>query len=380
MSTTERVREALTNGLAEAGLPGLVAAARLPDGERVEVAVGVRGIDNPAPMTTDTLFWMASCTKAMTSAAALQLVEDDRIGLDDPVGDWLPQLAAPKVLKGFDAAEKPILEPATQPITLRRLLTHTSGFAYEFCSPALARYHAATGRPDARGEPPEAVLVFEPGQGWQYGIGIDWADRLIEAVTGEAFDAYMRRRVFSPLGMDDSGFFLGDEQRGRLASMHARTPDGGLAPMAFGMPPTAYFGMGGGGLYSSPGQYLRFLDSMLGRGPQLLKSANLDALCAAETEGVGVGVLESAQAHTSNTFDPFPDAAKAWTLGFVANLAAGPNGRAAGSLAWAGLSNCYYWIDRASGAAGVMCAQFLPFADPRALAAFGAFERAVYAA
>jgi methyl acetate hydrolase len=379
MNTTDRVREALSDGMADAGLPGLAAAARLPGGETVEVAVGVRGTDNPAPMTTDTLFWMASCTKALTSVAALQLVEDGLIGLDDPVGPWLPQLAAPKVLKGFDAAEKPILEPATQPITLRRLLTHTCGFAYEFCSAPLARYQAATGEAAVRGEAPDAVLMFEPGQGWQYGTGVDWADKLIEAVTGERFDAYMRRRVFAPLGMDDSGFFLGDDQSARLASMHARTPDGSLAPIRFGMPPTPYFGMGGGGLYSSPAEYLRFLDSMLGKGPPLLKSAHFESLCAKQIEGAQIGVLESTQSHTSNTYDPFPGAAKAWTLGFVSNLQPGPNGRSAGSLAWAGLSNCYYWIDRASGAAGVMCAQFLPFADPRALAVFGAFERAVYA-
>ena len=376
MSATERIREALSEGLAAAGLPGLVAAARLPSGEAVEVAVGVRGTADPAPMTSDTLFWMASCTKALTSVAALQLVEDGLVGLDDPVGRWLPRLAAPKVLKGFDAEEKPILEPASEPITLRRLLSHTSGFAYEFCSAPLARYQAATGQ-GGFGEAPDPVLVFEPGQGWQYGIGIDWADKLIEAVSGETFDAYMRRRVFSPLGMDDSAFFPGEEQRSRLAPMHARTPDGGLTPIQFGMPPTPYFGMGGGGLYSSPSQYLRFLDSVLGKGPALLESAQ--ALAASEIEGAQVGVLESAQAHMSNTFDPFPDAAKAWSLGFVVNLEPGPNGRAAGSLAWAGLSNCYYWIDPASGAAGVICAQFLPFADPRALAAFGAFERAVYA-
>jgi CubicO group peptidase (beta-lactamase class C family) len=378
MSATGRVREALSKGMAAASLPGLVAAARLPNGETVEVAVGARGVDNPAPMTGDTLFWMASCTKALTSVAALQLVEDGRVGLDDPVGRWLPKLAAPKVLKGFDEAEKPILEPAKEPITLRRLLTHTSGFAYEFCSAPLARYQAATGQ-GGFGEAPDPILVFEPGQGWQYGIGIDWADKLIEAVSGESFDAYMRRRVFAPLGMDDSGFSLNDDQRARLASMHARTADGSLTPIQFGMPPTPYFGMGGGGLYSNPSQYLRFLDSVLGRGPALLKSAHAEALAASEIEGAQIGVLESAQAHMSNTFDPFPDAAKAWSLGFVVNLEPGPNGRAAGSLAWAGLSNCYYWIDRASGAAGVMCAQFLPFADPRALAAFGDFERAVYA-
>jgi CubicO group peptidase (beta-lactamase class C family) len=378
MSATDRIRQALTSGMAEAGLPGLVAAARLPDGERVEVALGVRGVDNPAPMAADTLFWVASCTKALTSAAALQLVEEDLIQLDDPVGRWLPQLSAPLVLKGFDADEKPIVEPAREPITLRRLLAHTSGLGYPFCSATLARYIAAAGVTQSPITPPDLPLLFEPGQGWQYSIGIDWVGRLIEAVTGESFDDALRRRVLAPLGMDDTGFFLSEGQRARLASMHARTPDGGLAPIPFAMPFEPHFGMGGG-LYSNPGQYLRFLDSMLGRGPQLLKSDHFGLFCERQVEGPDIGVLTSAQPPTSNTFDPFPGMAKAWTLGFVANLEPGPNGRSAGSLAWAGLSNCYYWIDRESGAAGVMCAQFLPFADPRALAAFGAFERAVYA-
>jgi CubicO group peptidase (beta-lactamase class C family) len=365
--------------MAEAGLPGLVAAARMPDGERVEIALGVRGADTPAPMTTDTLFWVASCTKALTSVAALQLVEEGLLELDDPVGRWLPRLAAPMVLKGFDAADKPILEPAAEPITLRRLLTHTAGFGYEFCSATLVRYVAATGVSMMGLEPPDVPLLFEPGSDWQYGIATDWVGQLIEAVTGESFDDALRRRVLAPLGMDDTGFFLSDAQRARLASMHVRTPDGGLAPMSFAMPSEPHFGMGGGGLYSNPGQYLRFLDSMLGRGPQLLKSDHFDLFCESQVEGPDIGVLTSAQPHLSNTFDPFPAAAKAWTLGFVANLEPGVNGRRAGSLAWAGLSNCYYWIDREAGAAGVLCAQFLPFADPRALAAFGAFERAVYA-
>jgi CubicO group peptidase (beta-lactamase class C family) len=378
MSATDRICEALSQGMAEAGLPGLAAAARLPDGERIEVALGVRGVDNPAPMTSDTLFWVASCTKALTSAAAMQLVEEGLIELDDPVGRWLPQLAAPMVLKGFDANEKPIVEPAKAPITLRGLLTHTAGFAYDFCSATLSRYTAAAGVTQTRTDPSTAPLLFEPGSDWQYGIGIDWVGRLIEAVTGESFDDALRRRVLAPLGMNDTTFFPSDDQRGRLASMHARTPDGGLAPMPFAMPSEPHFGMGGGGIYSNPGQYLRFLDSMLGNGPQLLKPAHFDLFCEPQVKGDQIGVLTSAQPHMSNTYDPCPGA-KAWTLGFVANLEPGPNGRRAGSLAWAGLSNCYYWADRESGAAGVMCAQFLPFADPRALAAFGAFERAVYA-
>jgi methyl acetate hydrolase len=117
---------------------------------------------------------------------------------------------------------------------------------------------------------------------------------------------------------------------------------------------------------------------MLGDGRPLMGADAMNALCTSQVEGLDVGTWRNERASVSNAFDPFPGALKAWTLGFVSNLEPGPNGRARGSLAWAGLSNCYYWIDRASGAAGVMCAQFLPFADARALDAFAAFERAVY--
>lgn len=379
MGAAERVLAALTEGMESAGLPGVAAAARSPSGEKVEVAVGVRGLDNPAPMTTDTRFWIASCTKAVTSAAAMQLVEDGLVGLDDPVARWLPVLTAPKVLSGFDAEGRPQLAPASQPITLRHLLSHTSGLAYAFTSEALGRYIAATGLEMNAPEGPDAPLLFQPGEGWIYGIGIDWAGRLIQAVTGEPFEVYLQRRVLAPLGMDDTGFFPSETQKARAASMHARQPDGGLAPIPFAMPPAPYFGMGGGGLYSSVGDYLKFMDSMLGRGPQILTPASLAALCAAQIEGPEIGVLRSALPHMSNDFDPFPGAPKSWSLGFVSNLEPGPHGRSRGSLAWGGLGNCYYWIDREAGAAGMMCAQLLPFADPRTLAAFGAFERAVYA-
>jgi CubicO group peptidase (beta-lactamase class C family) len=137
--------------------------------------------------------------------------------------------------------------------------------------------------------------------------------------------------------------------------------------------------MGGGGLYSTPRDYLKFLDCVLGVGPQILKPEGLAALLKVEIEGEAVGVLNSVQPNTSNVFDPHPGAKKGWTLGFVTNVGPGAHGRGADSLAWAGLGNCYYWIDRKAGAAGIFCSQLLPFADPHALDAFAAFERAVYA-
>jgi methyl acetate hydrolase len=365
--------------MAAAGLPGLAAAARLPNGEVVAVAVGARGADKAEAMTPDTVFWIASCTKALTATAAMLAIEDGLIGLDDPAGAVLPALASPKLLKGFDADGASILVPATKPITLRRLLTHTSGFAYGFTSEALDRYATATGQTQLSADAPDFPLVFEPGEGWVYGIGVDWAGALIEAVSGETLDVYMQRRIFDPLGMTDTSFFPGEVQKARAASVHARTPDGGLVPIPFAMPPIHYFSMGGGGLYSTVGDYLKFMDSILGIGPQILTPASLSALCGVECEGVEVGVLRTAQPHMSNDFDPFPGSAKSWSLGFVSNSEPGPHGRGQGSLAWAGLGNCYYWIDRTAGVAGIMCAQLLPFADPGALAAFEAFERAVYA-
>jgi methyl acetate hydrolase len=378
MSAKARIEAALAQAVA-GGLPGVVAAARLPDGEVVAAASGVRGLDNPVAMTPDTVFWIASFTKAITTAAALQLVEEGRLDLDAPVGERLPTLAAPKLLKGFDGDGKPVLEAARAPITLRRLLTHTSGLGYEFCSDDLTRYVAAVG-PYPRGVGPDAPLLFEPGSGWTYGISTDWTGQLIEAVAGEGLDAYLERRVFAPLGMTETSFRPSEAQSERRASMHARGADGALAPMTFEMPPPPHFGMGGGGLYSTAADYLKFLSAILAGGGPILSAASVAAMAASEWEGEEVGVLPAANPALCAGFDPLPGEIKRWGLGFLINPAPGPSGRAAGSLAWAGLGNCYYWADPASGVAGVFLAQHFPFADPAALQAFGAFERAVYGA
>jgi len=378
MSAQARIEAALAQAVA-GGLPGLAVAARLPGGEVLEAAAGVRGLDNAAPMTPDTVFWIASFTKAITTAAALQLVEEGRVGLDEPVGGWLPTLASPKLLKGFDGEGRPILEPARAPVTLRRLLTHTSGLGYEFCSEALSRYVTAVG-PYPRGVGPDSPLLFEPGSGWAYGINTDWTGRLIEVVSGEGLDSYLQRRIFAPLGMSETSFCPSEAQRGRRASMHARGGDGGLAAMAFEMPPPPHFGMGGGGLYSTAADYLKFLSAILAGGGPILSAASVAAMATSEWEGEEVGVLPAANPALCAGFDPAPGKIKRWGLGFLINPEPGPAGRSAGSLSWAGLGNCYYWADPATGAAGVFLAQHFPFADPATLAAFGAFERAVYGA
>jgi CubicO group peptidase (beta-lactamase class C family) len=323
-------------------------------------------------MTPDTVFWIASFTKALTTAAALQLVERGRLDLDAPVGRWLPGLADPQVLTGFDAAGAPRLSAARTAITARHLLTHTSGLAYAFCHADQAR-HAAAGGPDP-------VLMFEPGSAWTYGVGIDWAGELVAAVSGRTLDRYLADEVFAPLGMAETGFATTPAQAGRLASMHARIEGGGLAPIPFQLPPPPNPGMGGGGLYSTAGDYLKFLRAIMGGGAPILSAASVAAMARSEWEGEEVGVLPGVIASLCAGFDPFPGRTKRWGLGFLINPEPGPAGRSAGSLAWAGLANCYYWADPARCVAGVFLAQLLPFGDAAALEAFGEFERAVYSA
>ena len=378
MSARARIEAAVAEAVA-AGLPGVAVAARTPDGEVVYAAAGVRGLDNPAPVTTDTVFWIASFTKAITTAAVLQLVEAGRVGLDDPAGTWLPALARPKVLTGFDAAGAPQLKDAETAITVRHLLAHTSGLAYDFCHAELARYTASlTG--DGRPPQPPPPLMFEPGSAWTYGVGIDWAGELVAAVTGRTLDVYLADAVFAPLGMDETGFAVAETQKGRQVSMHARGDGGALGVFPFQMPPPPNPVMGGGGLYSTAGDYLKFLDAILAGGAPILSRESVAAMTTTEFEGPEVGVLPGVNTLLCAGFDPFPGMAKRWGLGFVINPQPGPAGRSAGSLAWAGLGNCYYWADPTTGAAGVFLAQLFPFGDPAALKAFAAFERAVYGA
>jgi CubicO group peptidase (beta-lactamase class C family) len=378
MEATGRIEAALAKAVT-GGLPGLAAAALLPDGRIVEAAAGVRGLDNPAPMTPDTVFWIASFTKALTTVAVLQLVEAGRLALDDAVGAWLPGLKAPRVLVGFEAAGAPILAQARAPITVRHLLAHTSGLAYDFCHAGLARWRAAAPADEAGGrqDPP---LMFEPGTDWTYGVGLDWAGELVAAVSGRTLDRYLADAVFAPLGMTETGFAPTPAQAGRLASMHARGAGGALAAIPFQLPPPPNPSMGGGGLYSTAGDYLRFLRAILAGGAPILSPASVAAMAAREWEGEAVGVLPGVNPQLCAGFDPFPGKVKRWGLGFVINPEPGPAGRGAGSLAWAGIANCYYWADPARRAAGVFLGQLLPFGDAAALEAFGDFERAVYSA
>lgn len=364
---------AVTKGVA----PGLTAAIARADGTDSFHSAGVRGASDPTPMAPDDTFWIASCTKAITSAAALQLVERGVLDLDAPIGERLPNLAAPQVLEGFTPDGAPRLRPAAKPLTLRRLLTHTSGLAYDFFHADLARYYASAGGSLMESAPSAPVLAFDPGEGWQYGIGIDAVGWLVEQATGRGLDAYVAEHITGPLGMTDTAFVSTPELDARAAGMHHHAPDGAFIP-APPLPSSPVY-YGGGGLRSTAPDYLKFLRAVLADdGGGVLGPRTLRWLREADSD-MPAGDLATAMAPISHDFRPMPGTPKTWTLGFLRNEADVPGMRRAGSLAWGGLANCYYWADPASGVAGMLCGQFLPFADPGMLATFEAFERAVYA-
>lgn len=266
-------------------IPGVVAIAATGKDVIYEGAFGKRDLSKSDPMTADSVFWIASMTKAVTSAGAMQLVEQGKLSLDEPIGKLLPDLAAPQVLEGFDAKGEPKLRPAKTPITLRQLMTHTAGFCYDLWNADMGKYMEKTGTPgiiSCLNAALKTPLANEPGTRWEYGINIDFVGKAVEAASGKKLDAYLRDNMFAPLGMSDTGFKISDNMRKRLVGMHARGEDGTLAAIPFELEQNPEFHMGGGGLYSTAADYLKFCQMILnkgkGNGNQLLKAETVAAM------------------------------------------------------------------------------------------------------
>lgn len=371
---------------ASGAVPGVVAVAASGADILYEGAFGSRDLGTGAAMTPDSVFWIASMTKAVTCAAAMQLVEQGRLPLDEPIGGVLPELADVQVLDGFDAEGRPQLRPARSPITLRRLMTHTAGFCYDMWNSDMARYLEATGTPGVitcRTAALQTPLASDPGTRWEYGTNIDFVGKAVEAASGQRLDAYLRDNLLAPLGMNDTAFRISDAMRARLVGMHARQPDGSLQPMAFELEQDPEFHMGGGGLYGTARDYIAFTRMMLnrgrGNGNQVLAPETVDLMGRNHIGDLEMTTLKSAVPFATNDVDLYPGMVKKWGLSFMINTEPTPEGRSAGSLAWAGLGNTYFWIDPARDVTGVILMQVLPFADPRCLDAFAGFERSVYA-
>jgi len=367
-------------------IPGVVAIAANSKEVIYQGAFGKRDLSKDDAMTPDSVFWIASMTKAITAAAAMQLVEQGKLSLDAPIGKVLPDLASPQVLEGFDARGEPKLRAAKKEITLRHLMTHTAGFCYNMWNGDMVQYLEKTGLPavtTCKNDSLKLPLMTDPGTRWEYGINIDFVGKAVEAVSGKKLDAYLRDHLFNPLGMTDTAFKIGESQRKRLVAMHGREPDGSLAPIPFELEQDPEFHMGGGGLYGTAGDYIKFTQMVLnkgkGNGNQVLKPETVAMMGQNHIGELTMTRMTSAVAFATNDVDLYPDMVKKWGLSFLITTAQTAEGRSPGSLAWAGLANTYFWIDPVRDVAGVILMQVLPFADGKCLEAFAGFERGVYA-
>lgn len=379
------IDETLAQSVRNGEIPGVVAMAATRDCILYEGAYGHFGEAQDKPARTDSMFWMASMSKPITSVAAMQLVEQNKLQLDAPLGDLVPELSNPQVLEGFAADGRPLLRPASRPITLRQLLTHTSGFGYAFGDSQLLRYIQEEQIPDVTTCTLEAFclpLLFDPGERWHYGIGVDWVGRVIELACGQRLENYFQEHILGPLGMKDTSFVPTPAQRDRRFPMHARLPDGALQPIPFELPLEPEFCLAGGGLYGTARDYLNFLQMILNHGTlngvQILRPETMRLMQENHIGDLQAGQMTSAMPEITNEVEFFPGMEKKWGLGFMINTETTPQGRSAGSLSWAGLANTFFWADPAKQVAGVIMTQIMPFGDSAMLRVFEQFESDVY--
>jgi len=367
----------LSRAVADKAVPGVVAMAASRNGTFYQGAFGVADAATGRALTTNALFRIASMTKAITSTAAMQLIEQGRVGLDDPVEKYLPAFARLQVFDSFDAATGAYrLRPARSIATVRHLMTHTSGLGYPFTSAILRDFKPRPGE-----DYPIGPLLFEPGSRWHYGTSTDWLGKVVEAVSGRPLDEYFRLRILGPLGMVDTFYNVPADKQARLVAIHHRGDDGIVVKDEMQPGPAINPIVGGGGLASTAADYIRFVRMILNDGEldgaRILKADTVAAMGENQIGALGVPALNSALPRRSDDFSFIADGRDKWGLGFLITVDAVAGKRSAGSLSWGGIYNTYFWIDRSRGIGGVILTQFLPFADRKALALYDGFERGV---
>ena len=367
----------LRDGVREGVAPGLVAVVTGRDGIVGLEAEGVRDVRTGAPMTDDTVFRIASMTKVVTAIAALQLVEDGALDLDAAVGDVLPAFDGLRVLEGF-RGDEPVLRPPRRRATVRQLLGHTAGLAYDTWNADLLRYHALTGIPNV-GSGRRATfampLVADPGERCVYSTAMDWVGLVVERVAGEPLERRIARAILDPLGMRDTTVAPSAAQRARLAAVHERDARGEWRATDVDVVAEPEFYAGGHALHTTAPDFARLQAVLLGDGAPLLGEDTVRGMFR-DQAGLPVVPLASVlPAFSADVVLP-PGTVCGWGV-YVATRDDGPLRRAPGSGGWSGVYNTTFWIDRARGVAAALYAQTLPFYDPAFVSLAERFEAEV---
>jgi CubicO group peptidase (beta-lactamase class C family) len=365
-------------------VPQVVAMAADADGPIYEGAAGPRAAGESGTVTPDTMFRIASMTKMVCTVAALQQVERGNLDLDAPVEQYLPEFADLRVLEGFDGDEPRLRAPKSQ-ATVRMLADHTSGLTYWFWNADIVNWHEKTGIPNVISGSSEifkAPLVGDPGTLFEYGINTDWLGRVVEKASGQPLDLYLSEHVLDPLGMNSTTFIMNAEQRANSVPVHLRGESGAWEASELDWSQDPDWWAGGHGLYSTPRDYLRFQQMLLGGGTfgnaRILQQATVDE---AFTNQIGEldfpESIPTADPTSSADFNAGPGFK--FGLGLLLNTDDVPGMRKAGSGAWAGIFNTHFWVDRTSGVTGAIYSQTLPFVEPPVFQMYADFEHALYA-
>ncbi len=379
--TSKALDTSLREAVERKDVPGVVALVTDRDRVLYQSAFGVADVATGRPLKSDALFRIASMTKPITSVALMQLIEQGRIGLDDPAEKYLPELAGLKVLESFDAASGAyVLRPASRPATVRHFLTHTSGLAYPFTSPIWRDFKPRAGETYPFGGP----LLFDPGERWHYSTSTDVVGRLVEVLSAQKLEDYFRQHILAPLGMDDTSYNVPEAKGPRLVAQQQRggeRMDGAVELQQPQLGLTIASPIGGGGLASTADDYGRFVRMLLNGGTldgaRVLKAKTVALMGENHIGAVTVPAHKSALPRSAD-FTFIADGRDKWGLGFLITADQVQGKRSPGSLSWGGINNTYFWIDPARGIAGVIMMQYLPFADAKALATYDTFERGAY--
>ena len=326
---------------------------------------GFRDLEAKEPMTLDTIVRVYSMSKVVTSVAVMQLFEEGKLSLDDPVSRYVPELTHLKVCVG-GTPEEPKLVDALRPVTIKHLLTHTAGFSYSFSAPApvnrlydKADILEAGSLHEFIGRLAKLPLVQQPGEAFHYGVNIDVLGYVVEVVSGKPLESYMQEKIFSPLGMKDTGFDVPEAKRGRVAKLYESGPDGKLREVAH--PPYGTyaelgkgFPSGGGGLFSSAADYLRFAQMLLNGGKldhqQVLGRKTVELMTTNNLTFLGTGRLPGSGSQGFGLGGRVRlDVAKENQLGSV------------GQFGWDGAATTTFTIDPHENAVALLLVQHLPY-------------------
>jgi len=357
-------------------VPGVAVAVVNRDGLLYNAAAGMSRTVTHTPMAKDAIFNMASMTKPITSVAIMMLVDQGKLKLDDEVAKYLPKWKDPVVVTKFHEADASYeTRPAKRPITIRHLLTHTSGLGYGFASPMLTKIMEKTKKTEL-----DLPLLFDPGDNWAYGPSTRVLGHVVEAISGQKIDAFLESKILSPLGMHDTSYLVPTTKYARVVAINRRGNDGKFTelPVPGTIPATV---QGDGGLYGTASDYGLFLRMLLNRGTlngkRILSEKSVRRMLVIQTGNVVVKPQQSADQALSRNF-PFGAGKDRWGLGFQLAADRRPNRRSPGSGTWAGIFNTHFFIDPSKEIGVVVMMQTLPFYDEPSMKVYADVEEAVY--